>query len=168
MILNQFKGKVALLVIALCFIVGCNESPTTNSQQVVNDFVKGSYNNILKQNKNQPYLLMFWSQDCAYCMKELELLGSLVKSHPEAKLITVATDPFLDVNFIRNKMASFGLQDTQAWVFAEPHAETLYFEVSPRWRGELPFTILVDGDNQKTKKIGMLSEHVITTWLSKV
>lgn len=153
--------RLFVLLSCIWLISACSEP------QQVNNFVKGSFASIEQQHQGKPYLIMFWSEDCAYCMKELELFGQMLQQYPEMMLVTVATDPFLDKNKVREKLASFNLQQTQAWVFSEPYAETLYFDVDKRWRGELPLTFLVDSQNQKTKKIGMLSENTLASWLTQ-
>ena len=51
--------------------------------------------------------------------------------------------------------------------FADAYAETLYFDVDKRWRGELPLTFLFDSINQKTKRIGLLPETILAAWLTK-
>jgi len=139
-----------------------------SAEQTVNPFVKGSFTAIQQQHQKTPHLIVFWSQDCAYCMKELEMLGSVLKKHPDLVLVTVATDPFLDEQFIQSKMASFGLRDVEKWVFASDYPETLYFDVDKRWRGELPLTYLIDHDNNKIKKSGMLKHEQLQAWLSTI
>lgn len=154
--------RSCILIVLMLFITACK----AEQQQTVNDFVKGSFAEIQQQHRGKPYLVVFWSEECAFCMKELEQFGQTLKQHPDMTLISVATDPFLDTNTIREKMASFGLQKTEAWVFAETYAETLYFDVDKRWRGELPLTFLFDSQNEKIKKIGLLPENVLTAWLA--
>lgn len=141
------------------------------TQQVVpppvNEFIKGSFTKIQQQNQGAPYLVLFWSEQCAYCMKELEDLGRLPNDQKSAfKLVTVSTDPFMDKAFIRQKLASFNLPDAEAWVFSSHHAETLYFDVDKRWRGELPLTFLFDSQNNKIKKMGALKPEDLTVWLN--
>jgi len=135
--------------------------------QVVTPFVKGSFADIQQQYKGQPYLVLFWGQDCAYCMKELASLAPLLKANPEVTLVTVATDPFLDETFIREKMAEFDLEQAENWVFADEYTETLYFDVNKRWRGELPLTYLSNGETL-IRKSGLLKEADISAWLASL
>jgi thiol-disulfide isomerase/thioredoxin len=135
--------------------------------QVVTPFVKGSFADIQQQYKGQPYLVLFWGQDCAYCMKELASLAPLLKANPEVTLVTVATDPFLDETFIREKMAEFDLDQAENWVFADEYPETLYFDVNKRWRGELPLTYLSNGETL-IHKSGLLKETDISAWLASL
>lgn len=135
--------------------------------QEVKPFVKGTFAEIQQQHQGKPYLIMFWSEDCAYCMKELAMFGQVLEQQTDVSLITVATDPFLEEEKVQKKLATFNLQQAEAWVFAEPFAETLYFDVDKRWRGSLPLTFMFDSQNNKTKKIGLLSEKVLENWLIK-
>ncbi len=134
----------------------------------VQPFVKGSFTAIQQQYQYTPHLIVFWGQDCAYCMKELEMMGQVLKQYPELNLITVATDPFLDEQFIQKKMTGFGLSAVEKWVFASDYPETLYFDVDKRWRGELPLTFLIDQDNRKIKKSGMLKHEQLKQWLTMI
>lgn len=112
------------------------------SEYDVKPFVKGSFLEIQQQYVDKPYMLLFWGKDCAYCMKELAMLGKLLESYPNVGVVTVATDPFLESSIVLNKMSGFGLIQAQNWVFADDHPEILYFDVEKRWRGELPLTYL--------------------------
>ncbi len=98
--------RFLLLVVVTLFVSACQEE----EQQTVNNFIKGSFAEIQQHYQGSPYLVIFWSQDCTFCMKELEQFGQTLKQHPDMKLVSVATDPFLDKDIIREKMASFGLQ----------------------------------------------------------
>ncbi len=156
------KPLLWLLLSSLC-LSACNQQQSLS----VNEFIKGSFAHIQQQNKGSPYLVLFWSEQCAYCMKELTALGQLPSDQRAAfKLVTVSTDPFMDKAFIREKLASFNLPTVEAWVFSAPHAETLYFDVDNRWRGELPLSFLFDAQNNKTKKMGELKPEHLTAWLS--
>ena len=135
--------------------------------QEVSPFVKGSFAEIQQQYEGRPYLVLFWGQDCAYCMKELAGLAPVLKENPGITLVTVATDPFLDETFIREKMAGFGLSQANNWVFANDYPETLYFDVEKRWRGELPLTFLSNGKTL-IRKSGLLKEADISAWLASI
>jgi len=130
----------------------------------VKPFVKGSFSAIQQQYEGQAYLVLFWGKDCAYCMKELAFLSPLLKANPAVTLVTVATDPFLDESFIRDKMAEFDLAEADNWVFANEYPEMLYFDVEKRLRGELPLTYLSNGKDI-VRKSGLLKEADIAAWL---
>jgi thiol-disulfide isomerase/thioredoxin len=135
--------------------------------QEVTPFVKGSFVEIQQQYQGQPYLILFWGEDCAYCMKELASLSPILKANPKITLVTVATDPFLDENLIRATMNKFDLLEADNWVFADEYPERLYFDVEKRWRGELPLTYLSDGQTL-VRKSGLLKEADVSRWLDAI
>jgi thiol-disulfide isomerase/thioredoxin len=151
----------SLILVSLIALLGFN------SAAAVKPFVKGSFSEIQQQYTSKPYLIVFWGQDCAYCMKELAMLGELLETFPDVSIVTVATDPFLDSTFVMDKMSGFGLVQAENWVFADDYPETLYFDVEKRWRGELPLTYLSDG-GQLIRHSGMLKKADMSTWLANL
>ncbi|MFW5444409.1 MAG: TlpA family protein disulfide reductase [Methylococcaceae bacterium] len=131
-----------------------------------NAFVKGSFSQIQQQYKNTPHIVVFWSETCAFCMKELAIFGRLIPQFPQVKLITISTDPFLDDNTVQQILSSKKLEGTETWVFADDFAERLYFDVSPRWRGELPLTYFFDRNNTMLKHMGIVKEAELVEWLN--
>ena len=131
----------------------------------IKPFIKGSFAKIQEENKEQAYIVMFWGQDCAYCMKQFTLFGEVLKSYDRVKLITVATDPFLDEKLIREKLASYHLATAKAWVFAQAYPEVLYFDVNKKWRGELPFSYFYNGHQDPVQKRGLVSAEYLQKWL---
>jgi thiol-disulfide isomerase/thioredoxin len=151
----------SLILVSLIALLGFS------ADTAVKPFVKGSFSEIQQQYKGQAYLIVFWGQDCAYCMKELAMLGELLKVHPDVSIVTVATDPFLDAVIVRDKMSGFSLDQAENWVFADDYPETLYFDVEKRWRGELPLTYL-SGGNQLIRHSGMLKKVDMSAWLANL
>ena len=139
----------------------------TVSAQEVTPFVKGSFSAIQQQYEGKPFLILFWGQDCAYCMRELAVLSPILKANPNITLVTVATDPFLEEKFIRTTMGEFDLIESDHWVFADDYPERLYFDVEKRWRGELPLTFLSDGQ-RLVRKSGLSKEADIAAWLDSI
>lgn len=151
---------VNMAFLSLLMLAGCTP------EQEVNAFVKGSFTDIQHHHQGTRYIIMFWSEDCAYCGKEFSLFDKVLEHYPKVKLITVATDPFLDRKIIQQKLESYNLQMTEAWVFADPVAEKLYFDVEQGWRGELPLTYLFDEKNTKTRSAGLLKGDELMRWLT--
>jgi thiol-disulfide isomerase/thioredoxin len=156
-----------MAMLRLWLMVGLMAMANLVLAQEVSPFVKGSFAEIQQQYEGQPYLVLFWGQDCAYCMKELAALAPILSANPGVTLVTVATDPFLDETFIREKMVEFGLSQADNWVFADEYPEILYFDVEKRWRGELPLTFLSNGKTL-IRKSGLLKEADISAWLASI
>ena len=128
-------------------------------------FEKGSFSEIKNQYHNQPFVLVFWSESCSYCMKELAMFGRLYKQYPEIAIITVATDSFLDDSIVKDVLKRSQLELNQTWVFAEQFPERIYTDVNKRWRGELPVTHFFDRNNQEIRHMGIVKEDELIEWL---
>jgi len=133
----------------------------------VNAFVKGSFSEIQNTYINRPHMIVFWSQDCAYCMKEFTFFENALSHNNKVKLITVATDPFLSADVINKLHQDNNLHDVEQWVFSESVKEKLYFDVSKNWRGELPFIVFVNKDKVMTKHLGILKEVDLIEWIKQ-
>jgi len=136
-------------------------------EQVYKPFVKGSFEQIQQQNKDTPYIVAFWSVTCAYCMKELEMFGELMPKYPAVKLITISTDPFLENYIIQRLLTTKKLEQAETWVFADNFSERLYFDINPRWRGELPLTYFFDKNNKRVKHMGIVNKDELVEWLAE-
>lgn len=133
----------------------------------INPFVKGSFAQIKSQRQNKPFILVFWSESCSYCMRELALFGKLQKRFPAVELVTVATDPFLDDETVKTVLSRSQLNPQQTWVFAEQFPERIYADVNKRWRGELPVTHFFGRDNQEIRHMGIIAEGELVKWLTE-
>lgn len=131
---------------------------------VIHPFVKGSFSEI-KQQVQKPFILIFWSESCAYCMKELAMFGKLQASYPEMKLIVVATDPFLEEAYVQKVVTQSELALDETWVFAEEFPERIYADVNRRWRGELPVTHFFDREGKETRHLGIVKLDDLEHWL---
>ena len=131
----------------------------------IHPFVKGTFSEIKTQYQNKPFVLIFWSESCSYCMKELAMFGKLHKEYPNVQLVTVATDSFLDDEIVKKVLNRSQLNLNQTWVFAEQFPERIYADVNKRWRGELPATHFFDRNNQEIRSMGIVKEDELVEWL---
>ncbi len=158
--INSLRRIIVLLLMALN-LMACSET------QPINAFVKGSFTEIQNRYTDTPHMIVFWSQDCAYCMKEFTFFDNALSHSNKVKLITVATDPFLSADVIRKLHHDNNLYDVEQWVFSESVKEKLYFDVSKNWRGELPFIVFVNKDKVMTKHLGILKEIELVEWIKQ-
>ncbi len=133
----------------------------------INPFIKGSFTEIKHQRKDKPFVLVFWSENCSYCMKELAMFGKLQQQYPDVELVTVATDSFLEEDIVIDVLKRSGLELAQTWVFAEQFPEKIYFDVNKRWRGELPVTHFFGRDQKETRHMGVVKEDELVEWLAE-
>ncbi len=140
-------------------------APVSAAPLVINPFVKGTFASIKQQYQGRPFVLIFWSESCSYCMKELAMFGKLQNKYPTVDLIVVATDPFLEGSLVDEMIERSQLNLQQTWVFAEPFPERIYADVNRRWRGELPVTHFFDRNNKETRHLGIVKQAALEEWL---
>jgi thiol-disulfide isomerase/thioredoxin len=133
----------------------------------IQPFIKGSFEQIQQKHKGTPYIVSFWSETCGYCMQELSLLGKLVRTFSNVKVITDSTDPFLAKETVNRILSTKNLQHMPTWVFADHYAGRLYPDVDLTWRGELPLTYFFDRDNNKVKHMGTINKQELTNWFAE-
>ncbi len=132
----------------------------------IHPFVKGSFAEIKQQRQGKPFVLIFWSESCSYCLKEMALFAKHQKKYPHVELVTVATDSFLEEPYVTEIINRSGLNLTQTWVFAEQFPERIYADVNKRWRGELPATHFFSRNNQEIRHMGIVKEDELVEWLT--
>lgn len=128
-------------------------------------FVAGSRAEIERAHAGKPYVLAFWSVDCAYCAEELQQLDALARSRPEISLMLVS----IDGPEMQSEAAAYlkrVLPDTRAqrWIFAEEDTEHLRFSVDRRWHGELPRSYFHDAAGQVRATSGRLDPQWLAQW----
>lgn len=160
--LAKFKIFTAFFFITLIIT-----SSVSASQNDIKPFVKGSFKQIQQNHNERPYIITFWSETCAYCMKELALFGQLLKKYPQVDVVSITTDPFLNEETVKHILSSKNLKNVEKWVFADNYAERLYFDVDEKWRGELPFTLFFDKNKKIIKHMGVVKEKELVDWLAE-
>ncbi len=140
---------------------------SVNAELNILPFKKNSFSEIKAARKDNPFILVFWSESCRYCLKELAMFGKLLKQYPAIELITVATDNFLDEGTVHRVLKQSKLDLKQTWVFSEPIVEKIYASVKPGWLGELPATHFFTRDNQEIRHMGIVKEGELIQWLNE-
>ena len=58
-----------------------------------------------------------------------------------------------------------GLAGAANWMFVDDFVERLRFEINPRWRGEIPMTLMIAGNGKITTIEGMADPAQVREWL---
>lgn len=171
---QKIMKKISLLhlnlnikIIMLATLIMFSMNSVLAKETTIKPFIKGSFEQIQQENKGKPYIIAFWSETCAYCMKELALFGKLSKKHPAIEIVSVTTDPFLSEETINRILSSKNVLHAQKWVFADNYATRLYSDVDEKWRGELPLTYFFDRNNTMLKHMGTINKQELTTWFAE-
>lgn len=117
----------------------------------------------------QPFVLAFWSLDCAYCPAEIRHLGALVGERPDIKLVLVSTDGVEMQSQAAARLAELlPAAPAECWIFAQDDADRLYFTVDRKWHGELPRTYFYDGTGKVRSRSGQVDARWLQNWASTV
>lgn len=159
-------SKARFIIYAILFNIIIT-SFVNASELEIKPFTKGSFEKIKQAHKDHPYIISFWSETCGYCMKELSMLGKLIASTPNVKLVSITTDPFLEPQTIHRILSSKNLLQAEKWVFADHYVSPLYYDVDQKWHGELPFTYFFDKNNKMIKHKGTINKNELTEWFAE-
>ena len=147
-------GVLGLLLLALPAVAGD-----------LRPFDRGSRAAIEQAHAGKPFVLAFWSVDCAYCPEEIKHLGELVRKRPAIKLVLVSTDGMEMKSEVGAKLAEYlpgGLGER--WIFASDDPDRLYFSVDRKWHGELPRTYFYDGAGGVRGMSGQVDAAWLANW----
>lgn len=106
-------------------------------------------------NHDRPTIVALWSYDCVHCKKNLKLFSEMARVHPQLRLVTVAVEsaaPRLAEPL--DRLAVPGAR----FAYGDDAPEALAYSLDPKWRGELPRTLLFDGHGGKQAVSGVVTE----------
>jgi thiol-disulfide isomerase/thioredoxin len=128
-------------------------------------FVSGSWQTILAAHAGKPVIVHFWGLTCAPCLTELPHWAAFKRQRPDLDIVMIAADPAPgDVDDLTKTLRKAGLGDLERWAFADAFAERLRHEIDPKWRGEMPRTLLLDSDGRTTVMVGTADWTAINKW----
>lgn len=103
-----------------------------------------------------PTIIALWSSDCSHCKSNLKLFSRMASDYPRLRLITVAVEPLSeDLAVPLDRLDVPGAR----YAYGPESPEALAHALDPKWRGELPRTLLFDGNGGKTAVSGVMDEH---------
>lgn len=150
--------------LALLFALALSALPPAVSAEL-KLFSKGSLQRIVGARSGEPFLLVLWSVDCPPCMKEMGHLKSLRDRFDKRGLVLVSTDGLANREAVKERLAHFGLDNFDNWVFADDFPERLRYQIDPNWFGELPRSYFYDAEHQRVGSSGALTPEALRKWL---
>ena len=127
------RTRLATLLLAVCFA-----SVGQAQEKFIKTFNSGSYQQILRENAGEPFILAIWSVDCPSCLKDMDVLYDIHQKHPEIRIVMLSTDDPSTTTQVKGILARHQLGDLDNWVFGSEDAQKLRYEIDPSWYGELP------------------------------
>ena len=131
-------------------------------------FGRGSWQALRQAHGGRPTIVHFWGLTCGPCLVELPRWGELLRERPDVDLVLVAADPIPEEPArAAGTLAKAGLAEAESWMFADLFNERLRYEVDPRWRGELPRTLLIDRSGTVEVLPGVADLARVRRWLAE-
>jgi len=146
------KRWFAVVLLALALPAGAQE---------LKPFTPQSLAQITANRAGTPFVLAFWSLTCAHCQQELADFG---RRHI-TPLVLVSTDTPAEAEAIRTTLARHGLENAEAWVFADEFGERLRYAVDRHWAGELPRSYFYAADGSRRAVSGHPETVLLDRWL---
>lgn len=128
-------------------------------------FNANSLASIAQANHGKPYVLLFWSMDCPYCIDEMKAMKAALTGRQALKIITVCVDES-ESSVVLNKVldqANIPLDDR--WQFAEDDSERLRYTIDATWQGELPRSYFYDREHRVKAWSGKPSVGWFSDWI---
>lgn len=151
------------------FLIACMLSSMSFSARAseLRPFVDGSWASILKAHAGRPTIIHFWGLSCRPCRTEMPIWGQIIKQRHGFDFVTVETDMAPSPSEqIEAFLSNAGLPPSaEAWRFADGFAEKLYFQVDPKWQGEIPMTIFIGNDGHIERRVGVVDSKAADKWL---
>ncbi len=130
--------------------------PSSLAAMELKSFNKDSYQQIIKNNSDTPFLIVMWSIDCPPCHEELLVLGQYTQKNPDKKIVLISTDSFVYSKELKKTIFESKLQDQEQWVFTDMPANQLRYSIDPTWYGELPRSYFFNQKHKRTAVSGRL------------
>ncbi len=104
---------------------------------------------------DRPTIVALWSYDCVYCKKNLALFSEMARAHPQLQIVTVAVEPAApQLAESLDRLAVPGAR----YAYGNAAPEALAYALDPKWRGELPRTLMFDGHGGKHAVSGLVAK----------
>jgi thiol-disulfide isomerase/thioredoxin len=129
-------------------------------------FERGSWAKLRANHVGQPTVIHFWGLTCGPCLVELPAWGRLQAERPDLRLVLIAADPLpQEPERVSATLARANLGGSESWSFSDRFYERLRYEIDPAWGGELPRTVMIDGDGKTTVLPGVADLAQVRAWL---
>lgn len=139
--------------------------PATGMTSEMKPFVRGTWAEFVKAKAGEPAAVHFWGLTCAPCLTELPHWAAFKKERADLSLVMIAADPAPeDVADLKATPARAGLDSAESFAFADGFVDRLRFEIDPKWRGEMPRTILIGRDGKATVLFGLADLVYVRKW----
>ena len=159
--------KYFLTITLFVFLLPLQQAKA-GEQGKLNQFQSGSYQQILNNNKQQPFILAVWSVTCSSCLKEMEQLNNIHINYPNLEIIMLSVNDLSEKNTVGKILQEHGISDLESWIFADANAQKLSYEIDPGWYGELPRTYFFNSSHERAGISGTQTKEQFISMISSM
>jgi thiol-disulfide isomerase/thioredoxin len=153
--------------VTLAFAVLASTSVGSATIDNLREFGRGSWNEILRSHAGKPTIVHIWGVTCGPCRSEMPQWGAFMRERPGVSLVLIDADLVPnEPGAVAAMLDEAGLAAAENWTFADAFVEPLRYEIDPRWRGEIPRTVLIGRDGAATVMEGVADFGEIRRWLN--
>ena len=127
-------------------------------------FTSESFAQIRARHAGQALVVHLWGMTCGPCLVELPKWGELHRKRPGMHLVLIQVDQ-TPPGASEQTLRSAGLRKAESWSIASELDEFVRAGIDPKWRGEMPRTLLISPAGEITRIAGVADLGQVTRWL---
>ena len=129
-------------------------------------YQKGDWKALMKTYAGQSVAVHFWGVTCAPCVREMPLWGKFLAQNKNANIIFIQVDDVSSESVMKMLNAA-NIHSNTSYSLISPFDDSLRYAIDPKWRGETPFTLLIDKDGKVIRKTGSIDFDKLKQWYSQ-
>ncbi len=141
--------------------------PMARAEQRLSPFDAASPAALLQAYSGRPFVLVFWSVNCAPCLVEMAQWRTYRRAYPGIPIVHVATESLeqsADIVAILDRYDPGGAGHR---AFADDFSERIRYAVDPAWRGETPKVYFFDRKHDRVAHTGTLDPEWTRRWFER-
>ncbi len=127
-------------------------------------FSAESFAQIRASHAGRPLIVHLWGMTCGPCLVELPKWGGLLRKRPHMHLVLIQVDQ-APQGASEQTLRSAGLLEAEIWYVPSELDEFLRASIDPKWRGEMPRTLLISPGGEVARIAGAADLEQVTRWL---
>lgn len=108
------------------------------------------YTKLIEQQHNRPFTMMFWSMDCAPCLKKMNQISKQSEDRRN-DYIFISTDGDEMITEVTDTLKQMNLLQANNWIFNSAQTQQIISTVDTQWYGETPRSYFFDARQKRTR-----------------
>lgn len=133
----------------------------------VRAFDERAWQAIRERHAGKPMIVHFWGMTCAPCLEELPTWRKLHGDVAPIPVVFVQMDN-MPVAAVAEKLRASKLSALENWSVIDEVDERLRHVIDPDWIGDVPRTLLIDGNGEMQRMRGRVNAAMVRAWQRRV